>query len=81
MNTKVIANDDTGFWEIHDEAGFICKLESESTARLLAKAPELLSVLEKLADYVFEFEGKQNICTSVWMDAREAIAKAKGEIK
>jgi hypothetical protein len=42
LDIKVIANDDTGFWEIHDEAGFICELESESTARLLAKAPDLL---------------------------------------
>ena len=55
--------------------------ESEriANAHLIAAAPDLLSALENLADYVFAFEGKQNICTSVWMDAREAIAKAKGE--
>ena len=53
--------------------------EMQANARLIASAPDLLSALEKLADYVFELEGKQNICTSIWMDAREAIAKAKGE--
>lgn len=59
----------------------ICALHSGNiaNARLIAAAPDLLSALEKLADYVFELEGKQNICTSVWMDAKEAIAKAKGE--
>ena len=56
--------------------------ESEriANAHLIAAAPDLLSALENLADYVFAFEGKQNICTSVWMDAREAIAKAKGAV-
>lgn len=54
--------------------------EDEANARLIAAAPDLLSALENLADYVFAFEGKQNICTSVWMDAREAIAKAKGAV-
>jgi hypothetical protein len=53
--------------------------EKQANARLISSAPDLFSALEKLSDYVFEFEGKQNICTSVWMDARAAIAKAKGE--
>jgi hypothetical protein len=44
---KVIANDSTGLWEIHDEFGFLCHLESESTARLLASAPTLLNALEE----------------------------------
>jgi len=44
---KVKANNETGFWEIHDSAGFVCKLESESTAKLLASAPLLSDMLEE----------------------------------
>jgi hypothetical protein len=66
------------------KGAFICKVTGkrermEANARLISAAPDLLSALEKLADYVFEIEGKQNICTSIWMDARESIRKAKGE--
>ena len=45
MNLKVTANHHTGFWEIHDRSGFLCKLESESTTRELAHA---LNVLPQL---------------------------------
>jgi hypothetical protein len=52
MKLKVKANDETGFWEIHDESGFLCKLESESTARQLAHAanvlPELVAAVKHL---------------------------------
>lgn len=41
----VIANDDTGMWEVHDHAGFVCALESESTAALFAAAPSLFEAL------------------------------------
>ena len=50
--------------------------EATANARLIAAAPELLSALEKIADYVFGMESELNICSSVWMDARAAIAKA-----
>lgn len=45
---------------------------------LYTAAPELLSALENLANYVFSLEGKENICSSVWMNARKAIDKAEG---
>ena len=49
---KVIPNDNTGLWEIHDDAGFICKLESafrfQLTAQLFRSAPELLSALNAI---------------------------------
>ncbi len=52
MKLEVKANDGTGFWEIHDESGFLCKLESESTARQLAHAaavlPELVAAVKHL---------------------------------
>jgi hypothetical protein len=43
----VVPNDETGFWEIHDEFGFLCEVESQFTARLLAAAPTLLNALEE----------------------------------
>ena len=52
MKLKVKANDGTGYWEIHDESGFLCNLESESTARELAHAanvlPELVAAVKHL---------------------------------
>ena len=43
MKLRVEPNDETGLWEIHDESGFLCKLESESTAALIVNAvPELV---------------------------------------
>lgn len=45
MKLHVKPNDETGFWEIHDESGFLCKLESQSTADLIAHAVNVLSPL------------------------------------
>lgn len=53
--------------------------EECANANLIASAPDLLSALRNLADYVFRLESKENICSSVWMEAREAIAKAEGK--
>ncbi len=47
MKLKVKANDETGFWEIHDRCGLICKLESESTAHELARAINVLPYMMK----------------------------------
>ena len=47
MKLKVNANDETGFWEIHDQCGFICKLESESTANELVRAINVLPYMVK----------------------------------
>ena len=67
---KVIPNDNTGLWEIHDDAGFICKLESESTAQLFSAAPELLSALELAQAYIKPGAGVVNHVIAT------AIAKA-----
>ena len=52
VKLEVKANDATGYWEIHDECGFLCKLESDSTARQLAHAfnvlPELVAAAKHL---------------------------------
>lgn len=50
MKLHVKPNAETGTWEIHDACGFLCKLESESTAALIVHAinvlPELVATLE-----------------------------------
>lgn len=38
-------NDESGFWEIHDESGFLCELESESTAESIVKCVNALDML------------------------------------
>jgi hypothetical protein len=45
---KVKANDETGFWEIHDDSGFVSKTESESIACMFASAPDMLDALLRL---------------------------------
>lgn len=52
MKLTVKANHRTGFWELHDRSGHLCKLESESTARQLAKAANLLPTLVHAAKEV-----------------------------
>lgn len=47
-------------------------------AKLCAAAPELLEALRNLADHVFRLESKDNVCSSAWLDASDAIEKATG---
>ena len=42
MKLRVKPNPATGYWEIHDESGFLCQLESESTAALIVHAVNVL---------------------------------------
>lgn len=50
----VKAKDETGLWVIYDECGYLCALESKSTAENIAHAvntlPELTDALENLVD-------------------------------
>lgn len=84
---KVVSNIGTGFWEVHDSAGFLCKLESESTAQLIAAAPKLLSAFVDLLDQLeaagIYIPGQDE---GQWADAaglsfrraEAAVAKAEG---
>ena len=91
MNTYTLINDRDGNDTIDIEADTLIdaaidglsqlgwSMSNDSSEFRVAKAaPELLEALRRLADWVFRLEAKENICSSVWMDAREAIAKAEG---
>ena len=79
MKLHVKPNADTGAWEIHDECGFLCKLESESTAAMIVHAvnvlPELTTALEMTEPavaYHHEHEG----CPITRKTVRDAIQHA-----
>jgi len=74
----LISNDETGFFEVHascpnNQTCFICKLESESDARLIAAAPELLAVLQTVLEHC---EGKGWRSDHVTTLVKNTISKA-----
>ena len=79
MNLHVKPNDETGLWEIHDDHGFLCKLESESTADLIVHAvnvlPELVAALE-LAKPAVAYHHDHEGCPFTLKAVREAIRLA-----
>jgi len=72
-------DDQTGFWGIHDERGFLCKLESQSTAALILRAvnvlPELVAALE-MAEPAVEYLHRHEGCPITLKTVRSAIQHA-----
>jgi hypothetical protein len=79
VKLHVKPNAKTGTWEIHDECGFFCKLESESTAALIVHAvnvlPELVAALE-MAEPAVEYHHEREGCPITRKTVREAIRNA-----
>ena len=79
MKLSVKPNDGTGLWEIHDESGFLCNLESESVAALIVHAanilPELIAALE-LAEPAVEYHHAHEGCPITRRTVRAAIKHA-----
>ena len=80
MKLRVKPNDETGLWEIHDECGFLCQLESESTAAVIVHAvnvlPELLAALE-LAEPDVEYHHAREGCPVTLQAVRAVLRKAR----
>ena len=80
MKLHIKPGDETGFWEIHDESGFLCKLESESTAALIVRSvnllPELAAALER-AEPAVEYQHAREGCPVTLGSVRAAIRKAR----
>ena len=79
MKLHVKPNDETGLWEIHDKCGWLCQLESESTAALIVHAvnilPELVAALE-MAEPAVEYHHDHEGCPSTRTTVRAAIKHA-----
>ena len=79
MKLRFKPNDETGLWEIHDESGFLCNLESESTAALIVHAanvvPELIAALE-MAEPAVEYHHDREGCPITRKTVRAAIRNA-----
>jgi hypothetical protein len=76
MHLHVKPNDKTGLWEIHDDSGFLCELESESTAALLVHStnvlPELVAALEMARPTVEYYHAREG-CPITLKTVRSAI--------
>ena len=79
MKLYVKPNAETGTWEIHDACGFLCKVESESTAALIVHAvnvlPELAAALE-MAEPAVAYHHEREGCPITLKTVREAIRHA-----
>ena len=79
MKLHVKPNAEIGTWEIHDACGFLCKLESESTAALIVHAvntlPEIAAALE-MAEPAVAYHHEHEGCPITRKAVREAIKNA-----
>ncbi len=79
MKLHVKPKVETGSWEIHDECGFLCKLESESAAALIVHAvnvlPELVAALE-MAEPAVAYHHERESCPITVQTVRDAIQNA-----
>jgi hypothetical protein len=80
MKLRVQPNDETGLWEIHDESGFLCQLESESTAALMVHAvnilPDLTAALE-LAESAVRYHHVREGCPATLHAVRTALRQTR----
>ena len=79
MKLHLKPNAKTGAREIHDECGFLCKLESESSAALIVHAinvlPELVTALE-MAEPAVAYRHEREGCPITLNIVRGAIRRA-----
>ena len=80
MKLRVKANDEIGFWEIHDASGFLCRLESESTARELVQCVNVLPYMMKALRMWIESRQRGSDMTAIdveWTKRVLSIAEAR----
>ena len=80
MKLRVQPNDETGLWEIHDDAGLLCSLESASTAARIVHAvnilPDLTAALE-LAESAVRYHHTREGCPVTLQAVRSALRKTQ----
>ncbi len=80
MKLRVQPNDETGLWEIHDDTGLLCSLESASTAALIVHAvnvlPDLTAALE-LAESAVRYHHTREGCPATLHAVRTALRQTR----
>jgi hypothetical protein len=80
MKLRVQPNDATGRWEIHDDAGLLCALESASTAARIVHAvnilPDLTAALE-LAESAVRYHHVREGCPATLHAVRTALRQTR----
>ena len=80
MKLRVQPNDATGLWEIHDDTGLLCSLESASTAALIVHAvnnlPDLTAALE-LAESAVRYHHTREGCPVTLHAVRRALRQTR----
>lgn len=81
---NVIRNPETGFWEVHDQVGYLCTVEYENAAHVFSAATDLLDAarcaLADLEGIMPEFEPSGDREHPAWATMqllRKAIEKAE----
>ena len=80
MKLRVQPNDQTGLWDIHDDASLLCSLESASTAARIVHAvnilPDLTAALE-LAESAVRYHHAREGCPVTLQAVRSALRKTQ----
>jgi len=79
IDLRVVANDESGLWEIHDDVGYVCSLESEFKARRFVHCTSLFSwVTDSLQEALtqLDYENEETRETSRWPEWYAALAAA-----
>lgn len=80
MKLRVQPNDQTGLWEIHDDASLLCSLESASTAARIVHAvnilPDLTAALE-LAESAVRYHHAREGCPATLHVVRTALRQTR----
>ena len=78
MNLQLKPNDDTGLWEIHDECGHLCNLESESTAEGIIHAVNMLpKLIAALRHVLIASEDNGDMNDISWGMLRDVLNEAE----
>ena len=79
IDLRVVANDESGFWEIHDDVGYVCSLEIEFKARRFVHCTSLFGwVTDSLREALTQLDcdNAEARETSRWAEWHAALAAA-----
>ena len=76
-NSRVVAADDIRICAVHAGGDAEMSAENEANAHLIAAAPDLYKMLDRLLDE-YAYDGKADI--SIWNDVHNVMARARGEV-